>query len=132
MARMTKYLQSKLINHSLGKQAYTMPTMVYLAFFTRDPGELGVQTYELDTDGYARIPITADMSLSEDGAPSINTDILSTPALSELSPLVTHCMIVDDDEGGNGLYYAPISPSKTVPAGQSLAVDIGLLSVTLD
>jgi hypothetical protein len=41
MSQMTDYLEKKLLDHTLGKAAYTMPTTVYLALFTADPGDTG-------------------------------------------------------------------------------------------
>ncbi|WP_377846978.1 hypothetical protein [Bosea sp. UC22_33] len=47
------YLEKKLLDHSLGVAAYTMPGTVYLALFTADPGEAGPGT-EVSGNGYAR------------------------------------------------------------------------------
>ena len=43
MANMTNFLEKKLLDHTLGKASWTMPTTVYMGLFTSDPGEV----YEL-------------------------------------------------------------------------------------
>lgn len=49
---MTDYLENKLLDHALGKTAYTMPTE-YLALFTAAPSDAGGGT-EVAGNAYAR------------------------------------------------------------------------------
>lgn len=136
MSRLTNYAETALLNHVLGKTAYTMPAGVHLCLFTTDPGEAGSLTGEVASGrGYARQAITATMSASVGGSASSNSaDINFGPCTTTAWGTVTHIGIADGATigAGNLLWYGPVTASKTVAVGDSLRFAASNLSLTLD
>lgn len=62
---MTDYLENKLLDHALGKTAYTMPTE-YLALFTAAPSDAGGGT-EVAGNAYARQNATTALGATSGG-----------------------------------------------------------------
>tara|TARA_R110002074_G_scaffold354004_2_gene525820 strand:- start:6449 stop:6859 length:411 start_codon:yes stop_codon:yes gene_type:complete len=101
---LTKYAVSKLVNHLLGKAAFTMPNPVYLVLFTADPTTDGLFTNEVPASrGYARASITATMSSSVAGAASANAaDVTFGPCITGDWGNITHVGIADSSTLGSG------------------------------
>lgn len=132
MANLTKYAQTKLINHMLGKAAFTMPTNVWFALFSISPGENGVLDNELTADGYARVAIASKLSASVAGGPVVNSELIPIGPANILWPLATHGAIIDAETAGNALIYAPLTDPVIVDIGKYFEIDVGLLILSLD
>ena len=121
MAAMTRYLQKKLLDHTLGKAAYTMPDTVYVALFTANPGEDGSLAAEIPSGvGYARAEVTSIFG---------ETDLMTGQAVNDVAfsfgpatddwGTVTHSAIVDAPTGGNVLLYGALVEPKVFATGDS-------------
>lgn len=134
MSDMTNYLESALINHSLGKVAFTMPTTVYLALFTADPGEAGALTSEVPAGrGYARQAITTTMSTSSGGSTSSNSGVVTFgPCTGTAWGTITHVGVMDALTGGNMLYKKAMPVSKTIDIADSLQFATGQLTLSMN
>jgi hypothetical protein len=131
MSQMTDYLEKKLLDHTLGKAAYTMPTTVYLALFTADPTDTGSQTNEVSAGGYARQAITSTMSAAgaTSGQSTNGGAITFGPATADWGT-VTHTAVLDASTAGNMLLYGPLSSSRTIQNGDSLQYATSQFSIT--
>lgn len=133
MSQMTDYLEKKLLDHTLGKAAYTMPATVYLALFTADPTDTGSLAAEVSvtSTGYARQAITAAMpAASATGGQSANTTAITFGPASAAWGTITHLGICDASTGGNMLLFAALTASKTIASADSLQFAIGQFTVT--
>ena len=122
------YLENAILNATLRGVAYTSPATVYVALFTSDPTDAATGT-EVSGGAYARQAITF-------GAPSAGTCSNSADVLFPIATAawgtVTHIGIFDAASGGNLLYSAALTTSKTIAADDQLKLATGAVTVTLD
>lgn len=121
------YLERKLLDHALGTTTFTKPTNVYISLHTANPTEAGTGT-EVTGGSYARKVMTFSGAATVSSVTSASnaSDIVWT-ALP--STTVTHVAIWDALTTGNMLYYAPLSASKVIAAGDGYTVSTGQLVV---
>lgn len=134
MADMTRYLQKKLLDHTLGKAAYTMPATVYVALFTANPGEAGSTAAEIPAGrGYTRQNFTTVA-----GATDINTGIAQNTTAFSFGPatddwgIVTHAAVMDAATGGNMLLYGPLAEPKPFSSGDSTQYPAGGYTIAFE
>ena len=131
---LTKYAASKLINHLLGIDAFTMPTTVYLCLFTADPTTDGAFTNEVPSSrGYARQDATSVMSTSAGGVASESeSDVSFGPDITGDWGLITHVGLVDNATlgAGNLLTYKALGATyqRTIRIGDTFKVPSGSLT----
>lgn len=125
---MSDYLENALLNATLRGQAYTSPTTVYLALFTSDPTDTNTGV-EVSGGAYARQAIT--FNAPSNGSASSAADVLF-PIATAAWGTITHIAIFDAATGGNMLYSAPLTTSKTIASGDQLKVAAGDVTVSLD
>ena len=138
MANITTYLENKLLEHSLGKTSYTMPTNTYAGLFIVSPTVAGTDGTEVgSTDaGYSRKGITWGTATT--GAIS-NTALLAWSATgywasgtgATASSSITTIGIFDALTSGNLLWFGPLSTSITMGNGDSFTIPAGNLNITL-
>lgn len=132
---MTSYLQKKLLDHSLGLAAFTMPTTVYVSLHTADPTQAGSLTNEISTTGtgYARNAGTAKMNATDNvtGISSNNSAITFGPATSDWGT-ITHVAVSDAPSGGNMLLFGPLTIVQTTPIGESVTFSAGQFIIQFD
>lgn len=135
MAAKSDYLRNKLLDHALGKLAFTMPTNVYLALCTATvtSGLTGSTITEATYTGYARKQIQAsDLSSAASGL-SQNSAQLVFNACTGGSSTITYFAICDNSSTGAGnlLYYGPLTASKTIDTSNTPpTVAVGALQIT--
>lgn len=122
----TDYLENKLIDHSLGTTAYTKPTSVYISLYTVAPADATAGT-EVTGGSYARQ--LATFAAAAAGATTNNTviDFTNMPAAT-----VVAIGIADAVSAGNLLYWSTLTTSRTTVAGDTIRINSGSLSVSLD
>lgn len=133
MTSMTNYLEKKLLDHTLGKAAYTMPAAVYVALFKADPGEAGSTSNEVGSGiGYTRQELTSRVSAADATAGTAQNTAAITfgPATNDWGT-ITHAGIMDAATGGNMLFYAPLAEPKTFATGDSTQYAAGGLTFQL-
>jgi hypothetical protein len=127
----TKYLRKKVLDHVMHRIAFTYPTEVYMALFSADPTEEGLQTNEIAEGGYARVAISALLAdaILASGQISNNADIQFAPPLEDWSE-ITHGAIMDAATAGNMLYFGPATSSRIVTfGGDPFKIRIGQLII---
>ena len=131
---LTLYARNKLVEHSLGLTAWTMPTNVYMGLFTADPTDAGLLTNELpNQDNYARVNLATLLGTASNGTVTNIANILfNTPTIDWGS--VTHLGLIDSPTHGSGnmLYAQELLNPIIVTVADPALFEIGLFSVTLD
>jgi len=125
----SNHLETEILDHVFGGNAYTAPGTLYLALFTSNPDEDASGT-EVSTSGtaYARQTVTF----------TVSGNTATTDAAVEYSTAtanfgtVTHVGVMDASTGGNLLAYAALTSSKTIETGDVFRVPAGDLDITLD
>ena len=123
----TNYLETEILDHVFGGNAYTAPATLYVGLYTAAPGEAGGGT-ELSGSGYARQTTAFTVS----GSTASNSANIEFPAATGNWGTVTHAGIFDASTGGNLIAYATLTSSKVVETGDILRFSASQLQVTLD
>lgn len=118
MSALSDYAENKLLDHLLGKTAYTMPTNVRVALFTAAPSDAGGGT-EVTGGSYARQAIV--VNTSSGGATNPNADVVFPVATASWGT-VTHIGIFDATTGGNLLMWGALTTSKAIASGDQLVI----------
>ena len=117
---LSDYLENKLLDHSVGKTSFTMPT-AYVALFTAAPGESGGGT-EVSGGAYARVATAgADWNAAASGSISNANDITFPTATADWGTVTDMALIDSSTSGGsnNYLWYGALTTSKTVQNGDT-------------
>jgi hypothetical protein len=123
----SNFLETELLDHVFGGNAYTSPSTVYVSLHTANPDEDGSGA-EVSGGGYVR----------QAGSFSVTGNTATTTAAIEYATAtadygtVTHVGIYDASTAGNLLAYAALTASKTISTGDVFRVPSGDLSITLD
>ncbi|WP_377838687.1 hypothetical protein [Bosea sp. UC22_33] len=126
------YLEKKLLDHSLGVTAYTMPANVFLALFTADPGEAGPGT-EVSGNGYARQSAAFAAAAAVGGVMTAkNSGAKTFTAAGGAWGTITHWALFDALTSGNMLWHADMTASRTIGDGDQLVFAIDALTITAD
>jgi hypothetical protein len=132
------YLENKINDLVLGAVAFTAPSPVYIALFTdsntatqRDAGTVT----EVSGNAYARASVTNNATnwpASSAGVKANGTTItFATPTPAGWGT-VTAFGIYDALTAGNLLYWADLTASKTINAGDTVSFAVGAITVTED
>ena len=118
MANLTTYTAAKLLNHLLGKEAFALPTSLYLGLFTQDPTATGALVGEVIGGGYARVDVRGVMTDADPNTgQSVNTAVITFANPTAGWGLITHAALLDAAVGGKMLTYAPFTVARQVNAG---------------
>lgn len=126
MSAFSDYLENKVLLHVFGASAYSMPSTLYLALYTSDPGDDNSGT-ECSGTSYARQTIT--FSVVTDTAS--NNAAVEFPTAGSNWGTITHVGILDALTGGNLLAHGALTASKVVNSGDVFRVPNGDLDITL-
>jgi hypothetical protein len=133
MSAMSNFLEKKLLDHTLGLAAWTMPTTVFVALFTGDPGETGSLAAEVSvtSTGYARQDGTTAMGATNATTGiSLNEDVITFGPASADWGVITHMAICDAPTGGNVLLFGALNSSRNIQTGDSFQFAASQLSIT--
>ena len=124
----SNFLETEILDHVFGGNAYTAPTTLYLALFTAvADGEAGSVT-EVSGGGYVR----QSMAMTVSGNTASNTSAVEYPTATANYGTVTHVGVYDASSAGNLMAYASLTSSKTIETGDVFRVPAGDLDITLD
>lgn len=139
------YLETRLLEHSINKTAFTAPAAVGLALFTTTPDvDTGAGGTEVTTAGsaYARINVlTANagghvFGAASSGNPSTITnaaDITFPTATASWGTVVGVAILDSTTVGaGNYLWIGALAASKAVGSGDVFKILAGQLTLSLD
>jgi len=135
MAGMTSYLQAALLNHLLNLTPYVAPTNLYVSLHTVAPTDAGSHANEVPTgaSGYARIPITGQMSAADPvSGLSLNTALIASGVALTDWGLIVAIAIEDALTGGNMLMWALPSAPEVISAGQKFTLLAANISMRFD
>jgi len=144
-AALSTYLQNKYVDWLLRGQAYTPPTTVYVALATSASGASACGT-EVSGGSYARVSVTSSLSnwagtqsagsttvSSGTSGQTSNNGAITFPApTANWGTIVSFC-VFDASSGGNMLFYASLTTSKTVNNGDAApSFAAGALTYTIN
>lgn len=134
--QISNYLREKLLNHSLGQGAFTMPTNIYMGLFVGDPTDAGLFTDEVNPtgSGYARVEITALLGLCDPILGIENdTSIVFPTAITDWGA-ITHTALFDSATpgAGNMLYYGTLDFPSYIFATETFQYKISRYKLTIN
>jgi hypothetical protein len=136
MSQLSDYMENIVINHIFRNQAYTPPTIVYVALFTSVTGlEANTPSAEVIGNAYARQAIT--FSAASGGATSNSSNITFPTATPSGWGLITHVAIVDHvsntswGSNVNVLAWGALSASKQIDANDTFQISASNLTLTV-
>ena len=123
----TNHLETEILDHVFGGNAYTAPGTLYLGLYTATPSDTGGGT-ELSGSGYAR----QAMAMSVSGNTASNSAAEEFATATGSWGTVTHVGVFDASTSGNLLAYGALSASKAIATGDVFRIPAGDLDITLD
>lgn len=140
MSKFSNYTETNIVQTTLRGEAFPVPAGVYIALFTADPTDANVTANEVQVaawPAYVRrdaadgAAIATGWTAPADGVSS-NAKAVTFPANNGAgSVTVTHVGLYDAATGGNLLYHAALTSSKTLLVGDVLSFGIGSITVTV-
>jgi len=144
MASMSDYLENKLADHLFRTTTYSQPAVLAVGLLTAAPSDTGGGT-EVSGGSYARVsnnPANANWNgthgnttgvSSGTGGTVSNAGAITFPAPTANWGVVTHFGIYDATSGGNLLFWAALTTSKTINNGDAApSFAAGALTVQMD
>jgi hypothetical protein len=125
----SNFLETEILDHVFGGNAYTAPSTLYVALFTSNPDEDASGT-EVSTSGTAYARQSVAMTVTDNTATS--DAAVEYPTATANYGTVSHVGIMDASTGGNLLAYAALTTSKTIETGDVFRIPAGDLDITLD
>jgi hypothetical protein len=129
------YLENAILNHVLRNTALTSPATVYVGLFTVAPGENSAGT-EVSGNAYARqscaFGAPGALGSGTAGQVSNSADVTFPAANPAAWGTVVAFGVFDAATNGNLLYFANLTASKTIDAGDQAKFAAGTLTITED
>tara|TARA_B100000795_G_C22597333_1_gene359813 strand:+ start:163 stop:543 length:381 start_codon:yes stop_codon:yes gene_type:complete len=122
----TNFLETEILDHVFGGNAYTAPSNLYLGLYTAAPSDTGGGT-ELSGSGYARLA----MAMSVSGNLATNSAAEEFATATGSWGTVSHVGVFDAATSGNLMAYGTLSASKAVATGDVFRIPAGDLDITL-
>jgi hypothetical protein len=119
----SNYAELKILEHTTGKTAWTMPTNVYVKLHTADAGEAGTTAAATETTRKVAAWATAASGSIATSSTLEWTNVAATETY-------THWSLWDDVSAGNALWTGALSSSAAVTAGDTF--QITTLTLSLD
>jgi hypothetical protein len=123
----SNYLETEILDHVFGGNAYTAPSTLYVALYTATPNDAGGGT-ELSGSGYTR----KSAAFTTSGATTSNTGAVEYDTATGNWGTITHIGVFDAATSGNLLAYGALSSSKAVDTGDVFRIPAGDLDITLN
>jgi hypothetical protein len=119
----SNYAELKILEHTTGKTAWTIPTNVYIKLHTADAGEAGTSNAASETTRKVAAWATAASGSIATSATLEWTNVAATETYS-------HWSMWDASTAGNCLWTGALSSSAAVTAGDTF--QITSLTLSLD
>ena len=136
MASKSDYLENKILDHALGKTAFTMPATVALAMCTAVPTDAstGATITEATYTGYARKVIAASDLNAASGGTTTNANAITFNACTAGSSTIIGFAICDSATigAGNVLYWGTTTSKVIDTSNTPATVAASGLSVSED
>lgn len=140
MSQFSDYSERNIIETTLRGSPFPVPAGVFIALFTADPTDADATENEVNLSvwpNYVRKDAADGAAIASGWAApvngvSTNAKVITFPANNgEGAVTVTHIGMYDAQAGGNLLYHAPLTSSKTLLQGDVLSFGIGSITVTI-
>lgn len=128
------FLENEVLDHVVGKGAYTSPTN-FIGLSSTTPAEDGTGVTEPTTGSYARVSTAAvDWNVASGGATSNANAITFAQASADwvAAANLTHLVVFDAITVGNPLYFGLLTVAKPVLSGDTASFPAGDIDITLD
>lgn len=128
----TNAFQKVVLDHVLGKSAYTMPTNWYAGLMTVAPNDTGTGFTEVTGGSYARVTVAAaGWNAATAGEPTVgdNVGAITFPAATADWGTVVAVGLWDASTAGNMRIWATVSPGKVVSNGDTVSIAAGAFDV---
>lgn len=119
----SNYAELKILDHTTGTAAWTMPTDVYVKLHTGDAGEAATSNAATETT-------RKEASFSAAASGSIVSSATLEWTNVAATETITHWSLWDDLTAGNALWTGALSSSAAVTAGDTF--QITSLTLSLD
>jgi len=128
-----EYAAKKILDHAMGKTAWTMPTNVYVALFIGDPFGAGAELTVPPCTDYAREQTTG----ASWGAATFSSPTASITSAADIDfgtagadwGTVTHVAIYDALTAGNMIAAGPLETAFPIMSGAPVKFPSGTLIV---
>jgi hypothetical protein len=131
MGGFSNYWENKILDHVLGNDTYTPPT-IYVALSASEPLDDASAVAEPSGNGYARAETCAsDWSVSSGGSVS-NATSITFPTASGSWGTITHFALFDSATGGNMLAYGSLSQPRAISNSDTGKFEASDLEISLD
>lgn len=133
---LSDYAENKVLAHSVGKTAWSMPSTVYVALYVQTPTENtnGTEVAALEgatNTGYARLLTNASSWSEPAGGELSNAQTFSFGPASATWGQIEGVALLDAQTSGNVIWYGTFSSPRTVVAGEKLIFDPGAFVLSL-
>lgn len=128
MGSLSNYLELKLLDHFLKTTSLTVPTNIYVALSTADPGESGSGLAEPSGGSYARVAHNTWAAAAARATSNSNT--ITFPTATGSWGTITHWALFDASTSGNMLAYGSLSVSNSVVSGNIVTFAAGEIDIT--
>lgn len=125
---------NKLIDHQLGKTAYTMPT-VYVALSSTTPSIAGTGATEPSGGAYARVATSGATWNAAASNTTSNAAVITFPTATAdwaAGANMTYGLLYDAATAGNFLGFGALAVAKNVLNGDTITIAAGGLTVTFN
>lgn len=135
MGSLTDTYENILLDAILGDgHAAGFPATVYLALFTANPTEAGVQTAEVATGSYVRKAIANTTAQWPNASGSTKANAVAQTMVTATGNwgTITHVGLMSASSAGSMIAYAALSTPTPVNSGETAVFAVGSLVFTSD
>ncbi len=132
MGSFSDYAENKILEHAVGKTAWSIPT-TYLALLTAEPddADTGSTITEPVGGGYARIAMAGKWATASGGSISNASIVTSATATGDWGT-ITHVALCDAATTGNVIAWGAVGTAQEILSGGSASFAIGTIILTQD
>ena len=129
MGAFSNYLETELLDHTLGGASWASPASIWVGLCTADPGDAAAA--ECDAGTYTRENIV--FGAASGSSITSSTDVVTFPQATGTSWGAIHgYALFDASTAGNMLYYANLASDVTVAVNDTVEFAGSAIVVTLD
>lgn len=131
---LSNYLENEILDHVVGGSSYSAPGTLYFALCTSAPSDTGIGAGEVSGGSYAREAVTNNLTNfpAASGGSKSNANDIDFGVASADWGTITHVAVMDASSGGNLLFWAALTASKTVLNGDGFKFNADAVTFALD
>jgi len=136
---LSSYTEAQILNWVKGTTFVAAPANLYVALYTANPTDANASGTEVSGNAYARVAIAAaGWSAITDGGAGVGSSMTNSGIVTFATPTpagwgtVTGFALYDAITVGNEVFWAALSASKVVNAGDTVSFAVGAISIAVD